>query len=168
MPKHIEIAGEYGVTEGSIHLFNPDGSEKVMWVSDEWVEDPSLVYVIVNAVVQESPDTKIVNDLLTLPWGLDEDINGADLVDTVYELLMAHGRLTREEIASQRAEAEDARAPREVKPGDRCVSYRIGKQVVIEHHEPCPYSGKTMLPSGKVLSEKDLRVMREVAGEQGS
>lgn len=49
---YVEIAGDYGVTEGSIHLHGrADGSDEiVMWDSAEWVEDPSLVYVIVNAI----------------------------------------------------------------------------------------------------------------------
>lgn len=45
----VQIEGEYGVTDGSIHI-HVDGEERVMWDSAEWVEDPSLVYVIVNAV----------------------------------------------------------------------------------------------------------------------
>lgn len=45
----VEIEGEYGVTDGSIHLLI-DGEEVVMWDSAEWVEDPSLVYVIANAI----------------------------------------------------------------------------------------------------------------------
>lgn len=163
-PKHILIAGEYGVVDGSIHLFNPDGSEKVMWDSAEWVEDPSLVYVIVNAVVQESPDNKIVEALLTLPWGLDEDISGADLVDTVYELLVNNGRLTEEEIENQRAEAAQAAYDRKPDPGDLCASYKIGKVTVIEHRVPCEYEGKTMTASGKVLTEEDLGAMRKMAG----
>jgi hypothetical protein len=45
----VQIEGEYGVTDGSIHLLK-DGEEVVMWDSAEWVEDPSLVYVIANAI----------------------------------------------------------------------------------------------------------------------
>lgn len=46
---NVEIAGEYGEVEGSIHLC-VGGEELVMWDSNEWVEDPSLVYVIANAI----------------------------------------------------------------------------------------------------------------------
>ena len=46
----VEIEGEYGVIDGSIHIL-VDGRELVMWDSAEWVEDPSLVYVIANAIV---------------------------------------------------------------------------------------------------------------------
>jgi hypothetical protein len=45
----LEIEGEYGEDDGSIHLM-VDGQEVVMWDSAEWVEDPSLVYVIANAI----------------------------------------------------------------------------------------------------------------------
>lgn len=37
-------------------------------------------------------DHAIVEQLRSLPWGLDEDINGGDLVDSVGELLQAYGR----------------------------------------------------------------------------
>ena len=33
-----------------ISLYDEDGKEVVGWVSDEWVEDPDVVYAIVNAV----------------------------------------------------------------------------------------------------------------------
>lgn len=45
----VEIDGEYGTEDGSIHLFQ-GGEEVVMWDSREWIEDPSLVYVIANAI----------------------------------------------------------------------------------------------------------------------
>lgn len=45
----VEIDGEYGVTDGSIHLLI-DGREVVMWDSAEWAEDPSLTYVIAEAI----------------------------------------------------------------------------------------------------------------------
>jgi hypothetical protein len=45
----LVIDGEYGVNEGSISLFR-DGQEVVMWDSSEWIDDPSLVYVIANAI----------------------------------------------------------------------------------------------------------------------
>ncbi len=45
----VEINGEYGVDAGDIHiLFN--GAELIMWDSAEWQEDPSLVFVIANAI----------------------------------------------------------------------------------------------------------------------
>jgi hypothetical protein len=47
----VEIRGQYGEPGGSIHLFN-GGTETVMWDSAEWEEDPSLVFVIVNAIVR--------------------------------------------------------------------------------------------------------------------
>lgn len=46
---HVDIAGEYGTVDGSIHIHKA-GREVVMWDSLEWVEDPSLVYVIANAI----------------------------------------------------------------------------------------------------------------------
>lgn len=45
----IDIAGEYGTPEGSIHLLDEHG-EIVMWDSAEWVEDPSVVYVIAESI----------------------------------------------------------------------------------------------------------------------
>lgn len=45
----IVNAGEYGVNDGSIHLM-VDGKEVVMWDSAEWAEDPSLVFVIAEAI----------------------------------------------------------------------------------------------------------------------
>lgn len=48
----VVIAGEYGNNDGSIHLFE-DGHEIVMWDSAEWIEDPSLVFVIANAIVNQ-------------------------------------------------------------------------------------------------------------------
>lgn len=50
MAFRVDIAGEYGTPEGSVHLMDGD-EELVMWDSAEWVEDPSLMFVIVNAVV---------------------------------------------------------------------------------------------------------------------
>lgn len=51
MARRFEVAieGEYGVEDGSIRLLQ-DGKEVVMWDSREWVEDPSLVFVIANAI----------------------------------------------------------------------------------------------------------------------
>lgn len=45
----VEIDGEYGTNDGAIRLMNRE-QEIVMWDSAEWIEDPSLVYVIVNAI----------------------------------------------------------------------------------------------------------------------
>jgi hypothetical protein len=45
----IEIAGEYGTADGSIHILDEHG-EVVMWDSAEWIEDSSLVFVIAEAV----------------------------------------------------------------------------------------------------------------------
>jgi hypothetical protein len=54
----VEIEGEYGAEAGSIRLL--DGAEElVVWDSAEWCEDPSLVFVIANAIqigFQEGPD----------------------------------------------------------------------------------------------------------------
>ncbi len=52
----VEIRGEYGVRDGSIHLFNGD-TEIVMWDSAEWEEDPSLVFVIANAIARRGVPT---------------------------------------------------------------------------------------------------------------
>lgn len=49
MSFHVEIHGEYGDDDIDIVLKHGD-EEIVMWTSDEWKEDPSLVAVIVNAV----------------------------------------------------------------------------------------------------------------------
>jgi len=45
----VDIAGEYGDPDGSIHLMDGE-RELVMWDSAEWAEDPSLVFVIANAI----------------------------------------------------------------------------------------------------------------------
>jgi len=45
----VEIDGEYGDPDGSIHLM-AGGIELVMWDSREWAEDPSLVFVIAEAI----------------------------------------------------------------------------------------------------------------------
>jgi hypothetical protein len=49
MAFHVEIHGEYGENDGDIHLMDGD-EELVMWDSAEWIEDPSLVFVIANAI----------------------------------------------------------------------------------------------------------------------
>ena len=49
MTVQVEIAGEYGDDEGSVHIGDEHG-EIVMWDSREWAEDPSLVFVIANAL----------------------------------------------------------------------------------------------------------------------
>lgn len=46
---HVVIDGEYGDSDNEIRLMDGD-DEIVMWSSDEWKEEPSLVAVIVNAV----------------------------------------------------------------------------------------------------------------------
>lgn len=45
----VEIFGEYGEPDGSIHLMDGQ-TELVMWDSAEWTEDPSLVFVIAEAI----------------------------------------------------------------------------------------------------------------------
>lgn len=45
----IEIYGEYGENDGTVHIGDEHG-EIVMWDSAEWVEDPSLVFVITSAI----------------------------------------------------------------------------------------------------------------------
>ena len=50
MAFRVEIDGEYGEpAEGAVRLMDDD-EELVMWDSAEWVEDPSLVFVIANAI----------------------------------------------------------------------------------------------------------------------
>lgn len=54
----VDIAGEYGNPDGSIHLMDGE-HELVMWDSAEWAGDPSLLYVIANAIrigYTEGPD----------------------------------------------------------------------------------------------------------------
>lgn len=54
----VDIAGEYGDEDQQISLLE-DNTELVMWVSDEWKEDPSLVAVIANAIkigYEQGPD----------------------------------------------------------------------------------------------------------------
>lgn len=46
----VQIHGEYGDDDVDIVLVDSDGQEIVMWTSDEWKVEPSLVAVIVNAV----------------------------------------------------------------------------------------------------------------------
>lgn len=49
MSFHVKIDGEYGDDDTQISLM--DGTDElVMWTSDEWREDPSLVVVIANAI----------------------------------------------------------------------------------------------------------------------
>jgi hypothetical protein len=45
----VAIDGEYGDADTQIALMDGD-AELVMWTSDEWREDPSLVVVIANAI----------------------------------------------------------------------------------------------------------------------
>lgn len=45
----VEIHGGYGDDEVDIVLTD-DGQGLVMWTSDEWVAEPSLVAVIANAI----------------------------------------------------------------------------------------------------------------------
>ncbi|ORB76900.1 hypothetical protein BST46_27535 [Mycobacterium timonense] len=52
----IRIEGEYGLNEGSIHIEDQNGTEMLMWESAEWSEDPSLVYVIANAITTALSD----------------------------------------------------------------------------------------------------------------
>ena len=49
MAFRVEIHGQYGDDDQEIVLFDGD-DELVMWTSDEWKAEPSLVGVIVNAV----------------------------------------------------------------------------------------------------------------------
>jgi hypothetical protein len=54
----VEIDGEYGAEDGSVRLL--DGEEELLvWDSAEWAEDPSLLFVIANAIqvgFTEGPD----------------------------------------------------------------------------------------------------------------
>jgi hypothetical protein len=49
MAFRVETEGGYGKPDGAIRLMDDD-EELVMWDSVEWQEDPSLVYVIANAI----------------------------------------------------------------------------------------------------------------------
>jgi hypothetical protein len=54
----VEIDGQYGAECGAVRLLDGD-EELVMWDSAEWVEDPSLVFVITSAIrigFTEGPD----------------------------------------------------------------------------------------------------------------
>jgi hypothetical protein len=54
----VEIDGEYGDDDGSVRLLDGD-EELLVWDSAEWAEDPSLVFVIANAIqigFTEGPD----------------------------------------------------------------------------------------------------------------
>lgn len=54
----VEIDGSYGEPDGAVRLLDDD-EELVMWDSAEWIEDPSLVFVIANAIEvghREGPD----------------------------------------------------------------------------------------------------------------
>lgn len=57
----VEIDGQYGRladgqnlegVEGAIYIFDEDDDDRevIMWDSTEWIEDPSLVFVIANAI----------------------------------------------------------------------------------------------------------------------
>jgi hypothetical protein len=37
-------------TDESIGVYLPDGKEVVFWHKDEWIEDPSIVFCIANAI----------------------------------------------------------------------------------------------------------------------
>lgn len=89
----IDIAGEYGLNDGTIHIL-VNGQEVVMWDSVEWIEDPSLVFVIANAIRQahegklmlgkgmtanDTPHVaKIVDGVLTCPVCDRQDIREWD------------------------------------------------------------------------------------------
>jgi hypothetical protein len=49
MSFRVEIEGQYGEDDGAIRLLDGD-EELVMWDSAEWREDPSLVFVVANAI----------------------------------------------------------------------------------------------------------------------
>lgn len=58
MAFRVDIAGGYGDEDIDITLYDGD-TEMIVWTSDEWREDPSLVAVIVNAVrigYEDGPD----------------------------------------------------------------------------------------------------------------
>ena len=71
----VKIEGELGGSDGSIHFYGR-GAEIVMWTDDEWVEDPSVVYAVTNAVINsQNMDcdqfAAIINKIwnpLTLAW----------------------------------------------------------------------------------------------------
>jgi hypothetical protein len=50
---HVELA------EDSIHIHDEHGKEVVMWIQDEWIDDPSVVLSIANAICifyEKGPD----------------------------------------------------------------------------------------------------------------
>ena len=65
----VEIEGEYGAEAGAIRLL--DGSEELLcWDSAEWCEDPSLLFVIANAIqigFREGPDGIRVRRITGMP-----------------------------------------------------------------------------------------------------
>ena len=51
----FEIDGSYGDDEGAIYIYDNDTpyeTEIVMWDMQEWKDDPSLVYTILEAIEQ--------------------------------------------------------------------------------------------------------------------
>lgn len=40
----------YDATEYGVYVYGRDGEEIVSWTGDEWIEDPSIVAAIVNAI----------------------------------------------------------------------------------------------------------------------
>ena len=42
--------GHVDVFEDSVHIYDEHGEEIVMWLEDEWIEDPSVTISIANAI----------------------------------------------------------------------------------------------------------------------
>lgn len=55
-------------TDGEIFIFDDDGQEVVMWNKDEWIEDPSIIPAIKNAVrLAKKGKVEELKELITLP-----------------------------------------------------------------------------------------------------
>lgn len=60
-----EIDGEYGIVDGAVRILDAATGEEVLaWDSSEWTEDPSLMYVIANAIETAHSDPELFTSRL--------------------------------------------------------------------------------------------------------